>query len=100
MNYINYDTEINKNENPEEDEDLRRFLRGGFGANRVQGISVYEIENRGNFFLNYSWITKGNKEMCLESHISPPIFRQAMNRRKEEKILQERYYFQFVHLFS
>jgi len=32
MNYINYDTEINKNENPEEDEDLRRFLRGGFGA--------------------------------------------------------------------
>jgi len=30
---MNYNTEErNKNENPEEDEDLRRFLRGGFGA--------------------------------------------------------------------
>ena len=32
---MNYDTEErNKHENPEEedDEDLRRFLRGGFGA--------------------------------------------------------------------
>ncbi len=30
---MNYDTEeINKNENPDDDEDLRRFLRGGFGA--------------------------------------------------------------------
>jgi hypothetical protein len=24
--------EINKNESPDDDEDLRRFLRGGFGA--------------------------------------------------------------------
>ncbi len=30
---MNYNTEErNKDENPEEDEDLRRFLRGGFGA--------------------------------------------------------------------
>jgi hypothetical protein len=30
---MNYDTEErNNNENPDEDEDLRRFLRGGFGA--------------------------------------------------------------------
>jgi len=30
---MNYDTEErNKNENPDKDEDLRRFLRGGFGA--------------------------------------------------------------------
>jgi hypothetical protein len=28
---MNYNTE-EKNENPEEDEDLRRFLLGGFGA--------------------------------------------------------------------
>ena len=36
--------ERTKNENPDEDEDLRRFLRGGFGAKWANGISVYEIE--------------------------------------------------------
>jgi hypothetical protein len=30
---MNYDTdEIKKHENSDDDEDLRRFLRGGFGA--------------------------------------------------------------------
>ena len=34
---MNYDTEErNKNENPDDDEDLRRFLRGGFGAKWAQ----------------------------------------------------------------
>ncbi len=48
---MDYDAEETKQdyENSDDEEDLRRFLRGGFGAKWENGISLYKIKNMRQF---------------------------------------------------
>jgi hypothetical protein len=51
---MNYNTEErNKNENTDEDEDLKRFLRGASGQSKFHGILKCEIKNTRQFFPEY-----------------------------------------------